>query len=63
MFLHFVQTIIPRQQLTTKVRQHSAKQPSVIDWTAMADGQSDFDTTTTQNNLPQLHAVSSGIQT
>jgi hypothetical protein len=62
MFMDFVQTIIPRQQSTKKVRQHSAKQSSEIIRTAMADTQLDGDATIPQNNQTQLHAVSSSIQ-
>jgi hypothetical protein len=42
MFMDFVQTIIPRQQ----VRQRSAKPQSAIGWTAMVDTQSDVDAVT-----------------
>jgi hypothetical protein len=50
MFMNFVQTIIPRQQLTKKVRQPFAKPPAEIVRTAMADTESDGDTATPQNN-------------
>jgi hypothetical protein len=62
MFMDFVQTIIPRQQSTEKVRQRSAKRPSEIVRTVMADTQSDGDSATTQNNPLQLRAILSSIQ-
>jgi hypothetical protein len=62
MFMDFVQTIIPRQRLTKKVRQLSAKQLFEIVRTAMADTQSDVDAATAQNYTAQLRAVSSSIQ-
>jgi hypothetical protein len=61
-FRDFVQTIIPRQQLTKKVRQPSAKRLSEIVRTVMADTESDGDVVTAQNNPPQFRAVSSRTQ-
>jgi hypothetical protein len=57
MFMDFVQTIIARQQSTKKVRLHSAKPPSEVVQTAMADIQSDVVAVTAQKNPPQLRAV------
>jgi hypothetical protein len=62
MFMDFVQTIIPRQQSTKKIRQLSPKQPFEIVRTAVVETQSAVDTATIQNNPPQPHAVSNSIQ-
>jgi hypothetical protein len=62
MFMDLVQTIIPRQQSTKKVRQPSAKRLFEIVRTVMADTQSDVDAATAQNNRTQLRAVSSYTQ-
>jgi uncharacterized phosphosugar-binding protein len=62
MFMDCVQTIIPRQQSTKKMRQASAKRLAEIVWIVMADMQSDGDAVTAQNNLLQLRAVSSSIR-
>jgi hypothetical protein len=62
MFMDLVQSIIPRQQSAKKVRQHSAKQPSEIVRTVMADTQWDRDAAIAQNNLLQLPTVSNGTQ-
>jgi hypothetical protein len=62
MFMDFVQTVIPRQQLTKKAHERPAKGPPETIRAAMADTQSDADAVTAQKNQPQLRAVSSPIQ-
>jgi hypothetical protein len=62
MFMDFVQTIIPRQQLIKKPRRRPTKRTPDVVWTAMADTQSDAGSMTPETNPPQLRAVSSLIQ-